>query len=285
MNELVELVKSIPGSFWGVVVGSVFALSGVFFTNQSNNRRLNKQFEYERKKRIEDSDLALRKEVYMQAAEAISRNLITLGNLSNLDIPYEQLSGEYGEKAPTIAKAQVIAREDSLERISTLSSEIAAVFLKLTLKRFPLMIAENNIEIINNQMEKHNQESDKFLDLMGQYNMAGTHDKRLWDYLQGSFDFNHGNFVKLLEKRDKSQKELFLSQVDFMEECINETTRLEGLIIPTIVSIREELNIPMDVKKYAEIVHKAKQSQARELEKFIEQSRLLVENFEQVSDE
>jgi len=65
LNDLLGLIVLIPGTFWGVVVGSFFSIGGVMLTNRANQRRLVAQFAHERQLRISEREHTLRKEVYL----------------------------------------------------------------------------------------------------------------------------------------------------------------------------------------------------------------------------
>ncbi len=43
-----QLLDKIPATFWGVVIGSLLTLTGIFFTNRANNRRLSLQLQHDR---------------------------------------------------------------------------------------------------------------------------------------------------------------------------------------------------------------------------------------------
>ena len=38
--SIIDLLNKIPATFWGVVVGSLFTLSGIYLTNRAGDRRL-----------------------------------------------------------------------------------------------------------------------------------------------------------------------------------------------------------------------------------------------------
>jgi hypothetical protein len=67
-----QMLDAIPASFWGVVVGSFFSIGCVALTNRASDRRLRAQFEHEWKLKTKDREMALRKKVYLAAAEAIA---------------------------------------------------------------------------------------------------------------------------------------------------------------------------------------------------------------------
>ena len=105
------VIESIPATFWGVIIGAFFSLSGVALTNRANDRRLHAQLAHDRQIKDRERELTLRKDVYLAAAEAISAGLMTVGRFADLEIPHDKLTEIYLEKSPAIAKVHVIARE------------------------------------------------------------------------------------------------------------------------------------------------------------------------------
>ena len=50
--SIIDLLNKIPATFWGVVVGSLFTLSGIYLTNRAGDRRLRLQFQSDRELKI-----------------------------------------------------------------------------------------------------------------------------------------------------------------------------------------------------------------------------------------
>src|SRR5260370_42287479 len=76
MNEFphfTQLLGDIPATFWGVVVGSLFTLAGIYLTNRANDHRL----------RVE-REMTFSKETYAVAAEASSVSISYLAKFSDL---------------------------------------------------------------------------------------------------------------------------------------------------------------------------------------------------------
>ena len=108
MNSPIDLLDKVPASFWGVVFGSFFSILAVWLTSRDSTARLLKQFEHERLVKNHDRELGMKKEIYLDAAEAISAAISTLGSLSNLDIPNNEVIEKYSNKSAAIAKAHVV---------------------------------------------------------------------------------------------------------------------------------------------------------------------------------
>src|SRR5271170_4533194 len=98
--QFIGLLERIPPAFWGVVVGSFFSLGGVALTNRANDKRLRVQLAHDRELKNRDRALAVRKDVYLAATEAIQAGFMSVYKFANLEIPLEKVAEEYLEKAP-----------------------------------------------------------------------------------------------------------------------------------------------------------------------------------------
>ena len=59
-------------------------------------------------------DLGLRKEVYLQAMEAISTGMTAIGRFGELNIPLQELMRAYMDRSHAIAKVSIIGNKDTI---------------------------------------------------------------------------------------------------------------------------------------------------------------------------
>ena len=191
-SDLLSLILSqidrIPASLWGVFVGAFFSLAAVALTNRASNQRLRAQFNHEQKQKTQDREMALRKEVYLDAAEAVAAGMNTIGRFANLDLPNDQVANTYTEKAPAIAKVHVIARAETLQALVRFTSELGALFPKLFARRFELLAQKSAIAVLDNQIAGLGKERDRILEMIKQHNIEGIADQRRWNVLQANFE-------------------------------------------------------------------------------------------------
>ena len=145
LEKFIELVAMLPGTFWGILIGSFFSLGGVMLSNRASDRRLRAQFEYERELRINDSELALRKDIYLMATEAISAGLLSVGKMADLETPNSAIAEGYLEKAPAMAKIHVIGNDDTLAAVMNVSNEMSKTIMQLTVKRALLLFKKQEL--------------------------------------------------------------------------------------------------------------------------------------------
>lgn len=276
LADVLKLIEKIPATFWGIVIGSFFTLGGVVLTNRANDRRLREQLRHDRELRNRDRELSLRKDVYLSAAEAISAGLNTVGRFADLDIPNNKLTEAYIEKSPAIAKVHLIANEETTKALTSLVSELTAVYLRLFAKRFPLVMQKAQIAFLQQQMESFSRERDRMLDLMKQFNLEGATDKHRWEVIQGNFKFEQDRITETSKQHAILLADLFPKELDLVKECMEGTNRLNRLLVPVVVAARRELEIPLDEAAYAKVIEESVKTQEASLNEFMKNIQSLL---------
>jgi hypothetical protein len=275
LHELLALIEKIPATFWGVLIGSFFSLSGVVITNHANARRLQEQLRHDRELRNRERELSLRKDVHLSAAEAVSAGLIAIGRFSDLEIQNNKLIESYIDKSPAIAKVHVIAKEQTAIALTSLVGELSAAYLRLFARRYPLVVQKVRISALQQQRDFFVQEQTNMLELIKQFTLDGTMDQRRWDLIQGHIKFAQDRFTEASKQHDALLADLSVKQLHLMKECIEEENRLSRLVVPVIVAARTELEMPIDERAYTEIIEESIKKQEASLEAYMENIRSL----------
>lgn len=253
-TELLRLIEKIPPTFWGVVTGSFFSLGGVVLTNRASDKRLRAQLAHERELRNRERELALRKDIYLTAADAISAGLIAVSQFSNLDIPNEKLIEKYIEKSSAITKVHVTAKEETIKSITILTEELNATYMKLFAKRIPLIMQKQRLAFFQNQIDAFSAERDRMLHLMRQFNIEGLTDQNRFNTIKNNFDFELKRIDELIAKRDQLAIDFGMKQLAYARECITESSRLSRFLMPLLISVRRELDLPINEAVYRQII-------------------------------
>jgi len=96
-------------------------------------------------------------------------------------------------------------------------------------------------------------EQTRTLELMKQHNLDGPRDQQKLKVLQDQFDFESRRIEETLKKADDLAALLLRKQLMFMEEIFEESMRLSRLMVPVIVLVRKELELPIDESAYSKI--------------------------------
>lgn len=264
-----SIINKTPAAFWGIVFGSLFSFVIVLYTTRANDRRLRAQFVHDREIRAHDRDLSLRKDVYLAATEAISAALLAVNRFADLELSFEEISASYIDKSPAVAKVQIIAKEDTAKAVATFNSELMSVFMRLTAKRIPLVAQKQELRILSDQMKLFGAERDRMLELKRQYNLEGSSDQRRWNVIDSNFEFERKRVEVALEKHNQIASELLKVQFHYMKECSEEVYRLSLLLVPVVVAVRKELDLPIDEVIYRQVIEDGIQRQRACLNEFL----------------
>ena len=147
LQSFAQLLGKIPSSFWGVVVGALFPLLGIFFTNRANNRRLSLQLQNDRELKNREREMTFRKDTYAAAAEAIAASMSVLSKLSELSFSLKEVSATYLDTSPILAKVNLVAGEDTIRALANFGTEFARAFLRLAQQRMVLSILQEQIAV------------------------------------------------------------------------------------------------------------------------------------------
>lgn len=276
MGYLLNLFETIPGSVWGTLFGARITLVVVVLTNRAHDRRLQTQLDHDRDVKNREREMALRKDIYLAAAEAASAGLFAVGRFANLDIPHDKLTEGYLEKAPSITKVHIIANEETVRAISNFSIELNAAFLRLGVQRFQLVAQKQEIELLRTQSDMSIKENFRTIELQKQFNIEGLADQRRWDVLQRNFEYERASGERARHEADTLQTSLIPRQLQFLEEVYNETIALGRLLTPPLFSIRKELELPFDETEFRRISEEATTRAAESLKEFMRALRSLI---------
>lgn len=268
-QETLRLFSQIPATFWGVVVGSVFSLGGVIASNRANDMRLKRQLENDRDLKAKERELSIKKEVFLSAAEAMSAGIAMLGTYSNLEKSGEELIANYTSKSPAISKAHVIANESTIAALNKLTSELAASILHLSVKRNVLLNKKQEVQMLEKLSNGAWTERDRYLEMIKQYNIAGVPDARKWDVLQTSFTDEQKRAGDLSRKRSELFGQLCQQHAEFAKDCTKEVLKISKIVVPVLVEIRRELELPIDHANYAVMADAVATRMEQEFSKYL----------------
>ena len=79
MTDLIYFVQTIPDVIWSGLIASVLTLGGVLISNRSNSSRLKLQLRHDAEQKTTERTASLRRDVYLEAAEQLTKANAYLG--------------------------------------------------------------------------------------------------------------------------------------------------------------------------------------------------------------
>ena len=113
------------------------------------------------------------------------------------------------------------------------------------------------------------------IELMKQFNLDGATDKRRWEVIEESFNFEKRRIAETSKQQAILSADLSVKVLQLVKECSDETNKLSRLTVPVIASARAELEMPIDEQAYAEVIEQSIKKTQANMEAFMENIRSL----------
>ncbi len=125
--------------------------------------------------------------------------------------------------------------------------------MELMLERGILVGRKKTIEMLEGYRSKAQSEIDRYIAIMKNLNLEGNQDKRLWDTVNNSVQFE----TKQRDKYSQEISDLWNMQnkehLEFTRNCMNRFFEITSLLPDAVLAVREELNLPISNDAYLDI--------------------------------
>lgn len=249
--ETVSILSSIPAIAWSGFIAATAALAGVILSNSGNNRRLRLQLKHDAGEKNLDRITNMRREVYLQAAEAMTKASSALGSLPNKDLINTDICLDFQPLFCSCAKIQLIADSDTALKVGLLAEHYGTLFMRLTARLAPLQSARLEIKMQTEQCEEARSQSKRLTRELSQFQEAARSDADIFNALFESRAGHDHNAVYYSDKVVVAWGEFNKSLALFNQELMVEMVELSKAQIPVLVAMRKDLGMSTDIEKYA----------------------------------
>ena len=240
----------------GAILGAMFTIIGVLLTNRANQSNLKLQLAHDEAKHKREYELAVRRDVYLQAAEGIAAALNSMIGLCQLDVEYSKVMEGFESRSAQIARIHIVATEKTALLMTELMTSLGQSLIQLNTERAALVVLRSRMRTQIERMNRHNAARDQYLELMKQENFAGSKDAARWEHIQSSFNFEQEQANNSADEHDEILSQLRPRHIAFVQQCMSEQSVLRLRLLPLIESVRQELDMPINIALYAQAMPK-----------------------------
>lgn len=261
-----DIFERIHPAFYGVFIGSLLTIVGVILTNISNTKRLHLQHRYEREMVNKERDITMRRNVYLDAMEAISAGLVTVSQFSNPEKSPEALMESYTDLSPKIGKVTIVGHNETINAFANFNLELTGAFLRLSAKREVLHELIRQSALLESQIVDLSHEIEGLVNPQEDNHNLNSSEDQLLSRVR---DLND-QMATLTSRKEEIDNQLMVSQMQLVRTCTDEVSLLDQMLVPLISLVRKELELPFDEENYAEILNRGHQRQREYLDNFFE---------------
>lgn len=266
---MIELIKSIPSTVWAVILGSGLTLIGVFMSNLSNNQRHARQLKHDSLEKTKDRISIIRHEVYLHAAEELTKANSYLGSLAQIDITTTNIAAPLESFFVSASKLSMIADQDTARAVNELASLYGELIFKLMAKIMPMQSIKSDIKIKNEHYNRTQSEIERILNKMKRLNESANADNQKFSVLEQSFDSQQSEAKRIAEERNQLWQKFNNLNIEYAKDLTHEIKDVSELQIPILVGIRKELELETDEEEYRQTLISQREKITEHMEQFI----------------
>lgn len=243
-------LTKVPDVVWSGLLASGLTLLGVMLSNWSNNRRLVKQLSHDSIEKERDRINALRKDVYLKAAEELAKVGGYLGKIPQLDPTKENISDGLSEFFGIAAKLQLISQPETSDLVGELVTRYGEILMGLLAKASPVHDLNTDIRIAGDFYDRNQAEAARALAEMKHLNESGGSDPARFTALERSFKIAQEAANHFQNERSEAYAKHAIAIREYMIFMLKEIRSVAPLQMKISAAIRGELNLTTDMASY-----------------------------------
>ncbi len=271
-------LSKVPDAVWAAIIASLLTFGGVWLTNRGNNKRLLEQLKHDAIERVRERQMSLRREVYLKAAEAISKAYTILMGLLQADLQSTTWKADVNSISESLMKVHVVGTDDTVTAITRFSSAFSKALLDLTEKRLPLDQMKARIDSLSDLLNKSAQERDRYIALMKEFNLRGLTEQRLWETINNNYEFESKRNKEYADEHVLVLQQHGVLLMALIKDCYQKAIEIGHVLVPALCAVRNEMDIPIDTNRYRLLMEETRAEMEGDLNRFIDniQSKLKV---------
>jgi hypothetical protein len=255
---IINWLVSIPDVVWAAIGGSGLTLLGVFI-----------QLRHDAKQRNKEREMSLRRDVYLPAAEQIAAAINYLAQISNSNFDEQGKMEPIHNFIAIVAKINVVGSDETVIASNILVGKFNSLFAHLMSKKLPIIKLKYEIKTLEKMAEYCQARQQIALADMKSLNFNKETDQGLWKLVQTQFEQAQKDSSKYQDELAKKRISLAKLSFDMLDECVKVGEQIQNFIIPVLIAIRKELKLPLNQKRYKEIIEQVRQDGKRTFDTFI----------------
>jgi hypothetical protein len=246
LTALMDLLDRVPESIWGAIVGAMLTLIPVVMTNRHNRKQLAQQLDFESRERQRERRVNLRRDVYFPAADAVVNMVSAMAKMLGGDpATTQEVTAGAQVFVAALTRIQMVGTAEVVKHVGEYQRVLLKAISVLQRLNHPMMLRKIDIDIAHNARSGFHDERMKYIEMMKEYNLAGTHDPQRFQRIERQAAFAR----KQREEAHSEWLQLMLAQetarLEMLRELGNQMNELSQLQAPVLAAIRRELEVPL----------------------------------------
>jgi hypothetical protein len=269
VSQLITLV--------GILLGGGLALLGVRMTIAGNARNLAKQLTHASVEREREWKMALRRDVYLGAAEGLSMQLGAAMRLNSLQVSDAVVTEEFQAGAGLLAKLHLVADVATVEALFAFSLAMGSLWGRMAAARARAQMKDSEATSRAQIRDEALLLQKRMIELMRQFNLSPGERDGAWDAIQTQAVQAQATQKKWADLCTESLHSRNAELLETFDIFVREQPQMFALIIKLVIACRNELDLAVDEATYDIVVTKQIDGSRMLSEELRESIRKLIE--------
>lgn len=252
MTQLLIFLRSIPDVIWSGLIASVLTLSGVMISNRSNTHRLRIQLQHDSAEKTKERTAILRREVYLSAAEELTKANSHLASLAQSDLAKTNAANGLQGFFAAAAKLQLVAEPKTALLVNQLVASYGELLLRLIARLLPLQNVRTDIAINDDQYNKTQNEVTRVLAEMARFNETAQVNDSAFNALQRAFNAYQEQSQMYAAQRVTAWVKFKHLNGEFCRQLLTDMRIVGKQQIPVLIEMRRDLGLTAELGAFHE---------------------------------
>jgi hypothetical protein len=234
------------------------------------------QLDHDERQRNRERAMALRRDVYLPAADALAHIQLSLGHLTDLNADQMAIGRQLAVDLGTLAKTHLVASEATVRALMIYQKALMPAYTELVLLRAPLLIKKAAIDDHQKYIDRADAEIQRIVQLMKQHNISGNTDKAAFDRLVAQSTIEQNARKNHSDKQLALHRDMGLGQIALAERMAKLVADTASLIPDAIIFCRQELELPIDPVEYRNLYAEQQGAAKRVMTEAIRRGREMI---------
>jgi hypothetical protein len=253
----------------GVVIGSAFTIAGVLITNIVTAFNTGRQLKHDREEKARERQLALRREIYLGAAEALQDSVDSIMRFADLNLDHKDVVEGYTRSKHYLAKLHLVAGPDLVDAVTAAAQRAHQGRTRIRLMRKPLLELMGRLRMHRTQMEGHQAYVRQATDHIRALGLEGPIPQERSNSILRAMKAAGELSLQEAAKHDQLAGQLREGVFSMVQAAFEEEQSVAPMLVPAVEAARKELGEEIDMTVYVRVLERSKPEDNETLAKLL----------------
>lgn len=280
LETIKAMLESVPVLFYAATTASFITLLGIGLQNRGESKRNIERLTHDALQRDREREMALRRDVYLRAAEAMAQAQEYLAGFANTEISGQQHESMIKGVGADLNKVHIVGSMATVQAIVEANQFFVQAVADLSIRKLPVQQLAREIEFEQTAIDSAVARRDEALAGMKEMSRATSTDghARLWELQNRIFNDEQADIDAALARKEQLQERFSQQQVELLRLSAQAGLEFGRLVTRANLAIRRELELPLDADEYLNLMQTSYDTLSRQVDIFHQR-------FKQAADE